>query len=67
MFNTIESYTSEGTKCAQARRENDESKAQSHKEYYSRMYSLESDADKKQADKAFHNAYKAYNTAHPRL
>lgn len=57
MINCEHSYFEAGYKCAQARLQRDESRAQHWKRWFSGAYALESDTDKPYVRKLFDQGY----------
>lgn len=57
MLNTEHAYIEAGYKCAQARRQRDESRARHWKNWFSRAYALESPEDKPMVRALFDRGY----------
>jgi hypothetical protein len=57
MINIEHAYFEAGYKCAQARLQRDESRAQHWKSWFSRAYALESETDKPYVRKLFDQGY----------
>ena len=65
MINTLEQYKEAGIKCAQARNQRDEARANSWHAQYVAMRHMEAPADRAAATEAFDAAYKATRVLPP--
>lgn len=57
MINSIDTYKDAGRKAGEARNQRDESRAQFHHNWFNRAEKLEQGDDRRDANKAFRDAY----------